>query len=1269
MSSLSSSPAIPSAINHPGVPTSESSVSTIRGPSPVDSSSPILITSTTSSPKTLSPKATPPGGRANLTFSPLEQSAHQSASRSLTRLTSLDGTPTHKSSLSLPADHRGSGIRDRSRSPLGRIDDILNHWKDTEVADMRSKSPSGWWTKLDKKKMTVEMQEPVPELQHVRNRVLKAAASVLGPTIDITRHALNAGVDLLELAPIPGLAQAARTLLEIWDALDAVDMNRIACFRLTERCAEILLSVREEIHEAGDEVGEDLKLPIDKLIESFSLVYNLLHKMNRRPFLKRYLKRDEILRQISECDKGLTDALGMLSISIQLRILKQVQAGESQRQRDHIALLDRLVQSNPPGNALQLTGVDTSPTAITDLQPVQSPSVDVPSLVDRPKLVVNDVPKSFSGVIPQLRQIHDQQNAHDAAKDLADLRHLMSVALQTTNDAQVLEVLQIGRDEMPEAIKTLQRALEKIIERDQPFSPTAIAPIKTVLEPLGESETETGKPGFLARRTYTRPFKGRQNSFLKRSKTVSSSESKVTNAVSSESAGQGRVRDTLDREFVESGLYALRRMSQGVEVTLPSWTITRYEVDREEKIGIGFFSDVYKGKWRGRTVAIKVLAETTPRELFVKETEIWKSLHHPNVLELYGASSATSDPPWFFVSPYEKNGSLPAHLRRMELSRGALSPVASQSTGLVPGSGSSSSIRKNSPTRDSLLKSSLIGNLTARGGGQLSIGDVPKELDLYRFMHEIAKGMDYLHNIEVTRGNSRVTGIVHGDLKAANVLIDDRFHCVISDFGQSEMKSEAYRISGLPLPHGTLRWQAPELMEGAHIMTTAMDIYAFAICCVEILLLGRIPWPSNDDSDVRHLVLVEDKRPAIPDISPFNSSALNELIHRCWDKDPSRRPTFTTIVEEIEFVRRNAGQHPEDHTPRTSEIIDVPRGRPSPEMPPIALPVHNNSFPDVHAHTATQKDHLQQRHSYAIPEPSSARSSVFTHTTSSEESFAFVHQLGYESPIPHDHQALERKYEMRYRMHLMHDFHPSLTLPLWEPAQIRLGAVGYLSRPSGSFVTLFDAFSPYRASNEEARKIPSLYGYGKVERGMQRLDKRNAAQRGLDMITGLLKFGNNTRNVARRYSYPLRSGHKASYMCVEATVYRYVEKLDAPKRWFADNIGRILKIYAQEHPITREDLFLVVGTLDSVDHALFVSHKHPDAQLHFDVFAVPRNGQPWGKFTIDTQRSPAKGPDYRESANIRQCWDDRVSSAGEDSKTVLLARLRFKPDNPEPTSL
>ena len=34
-----------------------------------------------------------------------------------------------------------------------------------------------------------------------------------------------------------------------------------------------------------------------------------------------------------------------------------------------------------------------------------------------------------------------------------------------------------------------------------------------------------------------------------------------------------------------------------------------------------------------------------------------------------------------------------------------------------------------------------------------------------------------------------------------------------------------------------------------------MDIYAFAMCCVEILTKGSLPWPLLDDEAVRHLVL------------------------------------------------------------------------------------------------------------------------------------------------------------------------------------------------------------------------------------------------------------------------------------------------------------------------------------------------------------------------------------------------------------------------------
>ena len=88
------------------------------------------------------------------------------------------------------------------------------------------------------------------------------------------------------------------------------------------------------------------------------------------------------------------------------------------------------------------------------------------------------------------------------------------------------------------------------------------------------------------------------------------------------------------------------------------------------------------------------------------------------------------------------------------------------------------------------------------------------------------------------------------------------------------MKSEVRRISGKSPPRmfppmstpnsdphhsrtdGTLRWQAPELMAGSNNQFSApMDVYAFAICCVEILNKGDLPWPLLDDETVRHLVL------------------------------------------------------------------------------------------------------------------------------------------------------------------------------------------------------------------------------------------------------------------------------------------------------------------------------------------------------------------------------------------------------------------------------
>ena len=47
-------------------------------------------------------------------------------------------------------------------------------------------------------------------------------------------------------------------------------------------------------------------------------------------------------------------------------------------------------------------------------------------------------------------------------------------------------------------------------------------------------------------------------------------------------------------------------------------------------------------------------------------------------------------------------------------------------------------------------------------------------------------------------------------------------------------------------------------------------------------------------------------------------------------------------------------------------------------------------------------------------------------------------------------------------------------------------------------------------------------------------------------------------------------------MYTETTEYRYLEQLDAPKKWFQSNVDSVMNIYGMQHHIQREDLFLGV---------------------------------------------------------------------------------------------
>jgi hypothetical protein len=53
------------------------------------------------------------------------------------------------------------------------------------------------------------------------------------------------------------------------------------------------------------------------------------------------------------------------------------------------------------------------------------------------------------------------------------------------------------------------------------------------------------------------------------------------------------------------------------------------------------------------------------------------------------------------------------------------------------------------------------------------------------------------------------------------------------------------------------------------------------------------------------------------------------------------------------------------------------------------------------------------------------------------------------------------------------------------PSPISLGAVGYLSQPSGAFVALFNAFNP---ADGVVHSMPSVKGYGEVQTGLQKME-------------------------------------------------------------------------------------------------------------------------------------------------------------------------------------
>ncbi|KAK7026355.1 kinase domain-containing protein [Favolaschia claudopus] len=257
-----------------------------------------------------------------------------------------------------------------------------------------------------------------------------------------------------------------------------------------------------------------------------------------------------------------------------------------------------------------------------------------------------------------------------------------------------------------------------------------------------------------------------------------------------------------------------------------------------KQVAGGGYGDIWRGLLRGQRVCIKMMRIFQKDDIqleFGSEALIWRQLCHPNLLPFFGLYFIEER--LCLISPWMDDGNIMEYLRA---------------------------------------------------------NSVDQEHRISMIM-DVALGLEYLHK----------QATVHGDLKGINILVTPSGRACIADFGLAIIiNAMTLRLSSSTTISraGTVRYQAPELVEpelnGRKTFHT--DIYAFACVCYEILT-GKIPFYECPSEIKVMLDVMAGKRPSrAPSCSgSARLDCLWELMQRCWDGDPTKRPSATEIVRQL----------------------------------------------------------------------------------------------------------------------------------------------------------------------------------------------------------------------------------------------------------------------------------------------------------------------------------------------------------------------------------